>query len=1284
MARTEKRPSIADVRNLWNKRHANRPSPLLIIILYGDAAAVCGPVGPDPAVEPHLELGQIERIARAALEEPDRHAAIRLLQQALPEASSDLPGLRNVGMFASHQLREGVPRRSDWSEFTREAKTLLDLRGQDLVKGLGFDVETHGSTTSLLVSNGRKYAVAVFLDESETPEAPSARFANLSPVSQGLAAADAEQLPFVVVTRGSQIRVYSSRNDVGVGRKGRAETFVEVNLALLPDDRAGYLPLIFGASALKEGGSFWILLEDSKDFASELGKRLRERVYDQVVPSLAGAIADQFAEEPDEADLTFLYEQALVILYRLLFIAYAEDKDLLPYRTNGRYQARSLKNLARELSDRANEGDGEVEFDENQTDLWERVQSLSRAVDRGHTEWGVPPYDGGLFGIERERAELGEEIRDLELTNAQIGPPLLGLLVDASDEGPFGPVDFRSLSVREFGTIYEGLLQNDLAVATADLSLDRNNVYVPSRKGDRVAVEEGAIYLHNKSGARKASGSYFTKPFAVDHLLDHALEPALEEHVQRLDELLDADEELAAAEAFFDFRCADIAMGSGHFLVAAVDRIEARLSSFLARRPIPGVIAELDRLRTAAYEALGEHGHGVDIEHASLLRRQVARRCVYGVDLNRIAVELARLSLWIHTFVPGLPLSFLNHNLVEGNSLTGIGEIDEAIKILDPTASHGTVSILREQIEHALSEAKDALKRLARTADATAAEITEARKAHSDSEQAILPVHVLFDLLIGVRLGEVRRFERFEKEEVLAHPDRGKAEEVVGQLEAIHFPIAFPEVFLRDRPGFDCLIGNPPWDKVMFEPQQFWVVRAPGLNALPADLRDEEIERMRKRYPHEAQIEESERSTRQQLQAYVRTSFTRQGSGHLDYAKLFTERALNLLAATSALGYVLPAQALVLAGWAKLRAGLLVDATTTCVQTQNRGGWLFEDVEHRNMHILFTRKTPARFEQPALAIWGGIKSKAQLARIRTQQPLKLTPAELAGLSEGYVIPRLGSESEAELFRRLSSREKLGVGRGWIKGIADTRWDFRDSSRFSELASTHSAPGAWNILMTRHVRHFGLVTEGPFQRFVTEPSKLVSLKRGAIHDRSGTVVLDSSHPAIVYRHPSTNTNRRTMIASPLPQAGFLFNAGYVHGLATVSSGTEEILGFLGYLNTYICDWWVRRLVDRHVTAQVIRGLPLPSWSEEEVRLAAGYTAELVRREGVFALPGGDEVKVHPVEEALDSEEILGALEHLAARGFGFGVNDLEIILTDFSAAGCPDGLRARLLAGWNEA
>jgi len=295
------------------------------------------------------------------------------------------------------------------------------------------------------------------------------------------------------------------------------------------------------------------------------------------------------------------------------------------------------------------------------------------AVDKGHAPWGIPPYNGGLSSSDPDVNPVGGIIKNLTLTNAKFGPALTALIVDRSPDNVIGPIDFRSLSVREFGTIYEGLLESERSVADQPLTVNSDDVYLPARDGDNVVVEAGEVYLHNQSGVRKSTGTYFTKPFAVDHLIYHSIDPTLDAHLKRVKALLDEGREADAAEMLFNFRVADIAMGSGHFLTAVVDRLEAHYTTFLADHPIPHVTRELDELRQAANEALGQLADTVEIENSSLLRRQIARRCIYGVDLNPLAVELARVAMWIHTFVPGLPLSFLDHNLAVGNSLTPVG-----------------------------------------------------------------------------------------------------------------------------------------------------------------------------------------------------------------------------------------------------------------------------------------------------------------------------------------------------------------------------------------------------------------------------------------------------------------------------------------------------------------------------------------------------------------------------------------------------------------------------------
>ena len=275
-------------------------------------------------------------------------------------------------------------------------------------------------------------------------------------------------------------------------------------------------------------------------------------------------------------DLALTYEMALTVLFRLLFVAYAEDRDLLPYRHNDAYRRRSLKEKAKEL---ANAVAQDIPIAEGNTH-WRETVDLWKAVARGNSEWDVPAYGGALFLDDESVSTAGAAISKIKVRNEYFEVALRDLLVIQTSEGIPGPVDFRSLGVREFGTIYEGLLESGIARADMDLvlkKLKKVDVYFPAKPGQTPAISAGEIYLHNRSGARKSSGSYYTKSFAVEHLIGGSLEPALRDHFARLDALDDTE----ASEAFFDFRVADIAMGSGHFLISAIDLMEKMMADYL-------------------------------------------------------------------------------------------------------------------------------------------------------------------------------------------------------------------------------------------------------------------------------------------------------------------------------------------------------------------------------------------------------------------------------------------------------------------------------------------------------------------------------------------------------------------------------------------------------------------------------------------------------------------------------------------------------------------------------
>ena len=1259
---------------------------------------ICGPVGESPPLIPDLDLSQVERLCAAALAEPSRHAATRFLIAMLPEVGSDLPGLRNAGLVATQELRHGVPARHDWHAARDQGKRLLGYRGRALIERLGFGVELLTTTSAVLTVAGAKRAVAIFLDEGESFEESGARFGT-SAVSHALALADRESLPWVVLTRARQIRLYAAHKDVGVGRKGRAETFVEIDLALLPADLAGYLPLMFGAEALAERGTFGQILERSADFAAELGARLRDRVYFDAVPLLATVVARRLHTPPlTESELTLAYEETLIILFRLLFVAYAEDKDLLPYRTNSRYNDHSLKRLARRLAEWRQEGG--ANFDQHATDLWDDVEALWQAVDKGNTSWGVPAYNGGLFSDAAEVTAAGAGLSSLSLTDDEFGPPLTALLVDVGPDEVIGPVDFRSLSVREFGTIYEGLLESRLSVAESDLTIDSSGSYVPATSGSQVVVQAGDVYFHNRSGSRKTSGSYFTKPFAVEHLLDGALEQALLNHLSRLTALVSAGDDAAAAEAFFDFRCADLAMGSGHFLVAAVDRIEARLSGFLALNPIPRVLAELQELRAAAVMALGALADGVEIETTSLLRRQVARRCIYGVDINLMAVELARLAIWIHTFVPGLPLSFLDHNLVEGDSLTGIGTVDEAVEALEPHAfEEGQFSIFYGILSGFLARAEKALRRLAATSDATRRDIAVARAAHAEALIAVEPARQLFDILVAARVDETTVPVAVDEQEILRHAERDHASRIATRLRALHFPVSFPEVFLRERPGFDCILGNPPWETVKSEEHKFWGLRFPGLRGSGTGEMNQAVARLRFERPDLAQEYEAQRDRDTAFRRLLlRGPYPGLGTGDPDLSEVFAWRILQLTRLDGWFGAVLPRSVFMAAGSALWRSKLFSTATVHELLTLvNTSGWAFDDVHHQwTVALVSTQKTGTM--GAVVHLRGPYRSLLQFQAGVGGPGATLATSDVLMWTPGAALPLLPSERAAGVYRKLRSHPSL---------VSDQQpWRVRT---YNELHATadkaerggiiqmrvNNPAGMWPVYKgdsfsiwepsTGKVYGWAAPTEAV--RFLMQKrTRQVRTKRSPFFGMSGAWARDPDtlpcqRPRIAWRMVGRATDARSFYAALLPPHVLTAHHNYCLFFPYDEHERDEAY-LLGIMCSIPFDWHARLWVEANFTANVVEPFPIPALPSShpvrhEIERIAGRLAAVDERYADWAA-----IVDAPVGtvEAGERTHLVARLDALVALAYGLSTADVEVVFETFHVGW---DYRARLKAALRE-
>jgi len=1193
-------PTAAALRSTWRTRQADQASPLLLVVLHGDRASLCGPAGDDPPPYLNRDRGQIERICREALEQPNRHSALRVLRDLLRSLEANFDGLHNEGLLSSHELRVGARTRPDWTEAGRKGRGALAKRGTELLRALGYGIERHDGVISILRSGERKVAVAVLLSREEAPELAGERFASLSPVSYALAVAEHENLPWVVVQHGASVRIHPARTGIGVGRRGPAETYVECHAGMLPDADAAYLWLLCSAEALVPEGSLANLLEQSSRFAAELASKLRDRIYDIVVPQLAkGIVAARRLKRPSAQDLAETYEMALTVLFRLLFIAYAEDKDLLPYHTNGAYRRQSLKTIAQELADQARAGGA---FDASDS-RWEEITRLCTAVDEGKAEWGVPPYDGGLFSRRREVSPVGALLAGVSLPNSSFGPALAGLLLVEGSEG-LGPVDFRSLGVREFGTIYEGLLESELSVAEVDLAVDKSGAYRPRKEKEAVEVARGEVYLHNASGARKSTGSYFTKEFAVEHLLDRALEPALAEHLARLDALGD----LEAGERFFDFRVADLAMGSGHFLVAAVDRIERALRGYRKRRQLPAVNAELADLREAARNSLGPLAEQTEIEDTQLLRRLIARRCIYGVDLNPTSVQLARLAIWIHTFVPGLPLSLLDHSLVRGNSLVGIGRLDE----LDAEAEEGALPLRSNTAEHLLGPAAEPLRRLAKLADATPSDLERARQAHAAAALAVRPTAALCDIATAARLegepipGSLHDWES-SRERIHDSREHRAALKSLSGLHAFHFPIAFPEVFLRERPGFDVILGNPPWQEATLEEDAFWARHAPGLRSLPQREQETAKARLRRERPDLRKVYERELAEAEALRKALGSgAYPGMGTGDADLYKAFCWRFWRLVGESGGrIGVVLPRSALAAKGSTEFRLEAFTQAESVDITTLlNAKGWVFDEAEHRytiGLLALVRRKSG----QTPVSLRGPYASRQRYEDGIVREPAIFYGQEIQTWNDTASLPLLPTDESAEIFAQLRKAPRLDLndGRSW-RARPHRELDATNDKGWMDLKSKSRPGGFWPVykgesfdlwtpdtgsyyawadpkevlphLQQKRLRA-GRSSSSPFSEFspevLREPSTLPCL-----------------HPRIAFRDVSRATDSRTLRVALLPPEVFITNTGPF--LVWPRGSVRDEAYLLGVLSSIPLDWFARRFVEVHMNFFLFNPLPVP--------------------------------------------------------------------------------------------
>ena len=914
----------------------------------------------------HPSQVELRVLRRFTFTEVDSDAQYDKLLSAYTIADWSEPLFNNRALFSDYYLNERVPELPEWMErpewaYNRLQELLAGLRRQVMVsesdkaaeslvepmlEALGF-AQTRAaggdSPDYLLHALERSVeAVAVCLsypwnryldgrDETRDPHNPDE-----NPGARVVTILESSEVSWAIVTNGKLWRLYSSRTH------SRSTNYYEIDLEETlamsdPNEAFRYFWLFFRLEAFvpaeyqRDGETTQLcfldrLLDESESYAKGLGERLKERVFERVFPHFATGFVEHLKDqvgpaesqgrapspagkllslkrEPDEEFRRQVFNGTLTLLYRLLFLLYAESRDLLPVKEVRGYWESSLTKMKQDIAKEAGTIGDEVpgrlqKFygdSAGSTNLYDRLMALFSIIDRGSQELNVPLYNGGLF-VTNPKAEdkspegetarfLGShKIPDLHLA---LGLDLLARdLDDKRQDLVF--IDYKSVGVRQLGSIYEGLLEFRVRVAPEKMAIVRGKKteeVIPyreaiksktkvltsgrGRESEERVYQPGEAYLENDRRERKSSGSYYTPDYIVKYIVENTVGPVLTQKFEQLrpkfreagqhyrqrvaqaDSLKQQglthstpedspDYYQVLVDNLFELRVLDPAMGSGHFLVEAVDficdRILGEREGFLRAFPWNPVTRYLQDTREAIMAEMERQEVTVDagrLTDINLLKRHVLKRCVYGVDLNPMAVELAKVSLWLDCFTIGAPLSFLDHHLKCGNSLIGTTVQEVEAELVRQSSGH-TGNLFGGPFQGLLKSTATMLE-IAKSPDATVEQAERSRSFFGTLEEDNAPYKTALDIWVSHQFGNklAKEYLTLAGAELVGQIRSGgkglssgyrdaisRAGEIGQSRRFFHWDLEFPEAFVdlengqwkpRKEQGFDAVIGNPPY-----------------------------------------------------------------------------------------------------------------------------------------------------------------------------------------------------------------------------------------------------------------------------------------------------------------------------------------------------------------------------------------------------------------------------------------------------------------------------------------
>lgn len=987
-------------------------------------------------------------------------------------------------------------------------------------------------------------------------------------------------------------------------------------------------------------------LEEWRSEGLRQGEAARADLYKNVKQALAelgqGAVEsnpDLRKKLVDKTELAAFFEELLRTAYRLIFLAVAEDRDLLhPGRVS--LEARALYRDSYSFGFWRERARRRVARDTHH-DAWEAMKITLEGLEQGQDLLGLPAL-GGLFDAESTPMMNVAKISNRRFLTALFH---LGFIMR---NGATHRINWRDLKTEELGSVYEGLLE-------ITPQLGSNDVF---------DLDDSA-----RGNARKTSGSYYTPDSLVETLLDSALDPVL----QKAED--EADTPARKIAAILDLKVIDPACGSGHFLLGAARRMA-------------------DRVAKLRNEDAGK-------EETQAALRDVVSRCIYGVDRNPMAVELAKVALWIESVSPGKPLGFLDGNIRCGDALLGVFDLealelgipDEAYKPMTGDSKEAAKYYLRANRDAragqgafdfaggggAMPPAKLAanLSVILRMPEDTVGQVEKKREAYATwrDEPVRRATRVACDLYVAAFLlpkTEVPTSLRAGMVPTTADLRRQLAgqqindqllavtQEVSEAARLLHWPLAFPDVML-ERGGFDVVLGNPPWERIKLQEQEFFA-GTPVADAANTAARADLIREWAAKEPGSYErnwIERFETAKRlaeasgvfftsprdqdpTKLPSGVKPAATRRypwtGRGDVNTYALFAEHFLNLTRKGGRAGVIVP-------------TGIATDATTAPFFGHLVSGQrLAALTDFENSAPLFP-SVHRSFKFCLLTIGSGVAA-ADFSFFLTEptqlederRRFTLSPAEIARINPNTkTAPVFRSRRDAELTASIYSRvpvlisEGQGEGNPWGLSFMAMFHMSNDSGLFRTSAQLvkegfHRDGTSW--LRDDDARYVPLYEAKMFDqynhRYADYSSRSSDRGHRVLPELSYEQLIDPAHEAepyywvplseardrdahssylMGYGEATTAITTRTMVMTAFPFAGVGHKTILVFSRAPKPLAAALMSNANAFVLDYVCRTKVSYLTLAQFIAKQLPILPPSAYSEEDLAFIVPRVLEL---------------------------------------------------------------------------